>query len=76
MNGTQGFQGCPGQRGVKVTTLMLTLSSSLFSLIIIHLFTDEYNDVTHFFFSLGLSWILRRKGESLSFFQTKKANQE
>lgn len=29
MNGTQGFQGCPGQRGVKVSTLILTLIFNL-----------------------------------------------
>lgn len=29
MNGTQGFQGCPGQRGVKVKSLILTLTFNL-----------------------------------------------
>lgn len=29
MNGTQGFQGCPGQRGVKVKALTLTLTFNL-----------------------------------------------
>lgn len=32
MNGTQGFQGCPGQRGVKVIDLMFTLTCNMFDL--------------------------------------------
>lgn len=34
MNGTQGFQGCPGQRGVKVKTLILTLIFNILGVII------------------------------------------
>ncbi len=41
MNGTQGFQGCPGQRGVKVKTIMLPYHLS-FNLTLFATVYDQY----------------------------------
>lgn len=45
MNGTQGFQGCPGQRGVKVKALILTstFKKHIFSLKLSILFLYLFN---------------------------------
>lgn len=63
MNGTQGFQGCPGQRGVKVKALILTLTFNLNIFIIVnsenYSLLIQYNDDTYF-----LSFVQGSRGYS------------
>lgn len=67
VNGTQGFQGCPGPRGVKVKTLKLTSPYNLNSCFIVIVNIAIYLFNTIFYICSGWSWVFRRKGECFSF---------
>lgn len=68
MNGTQGFQGCPGQRGVKVSTLILTLIFNLNIFVFVNCQFCYLSNIITTLFSFSVQGGRGYSGEKVSVF--------